>query len=106
MKRIRLLKIMFGIVALGFTLAVCMHSTAVQAQPSTPSRFPAGQSGLLLPMTGQDAINGQIHFNAFSLARDEINEAGGIKCLGGAPIELVVVILRASPRPGMPRPNV
>ena len=82
---------------------VCMHSTALQAQPSKgshPARAPPVKVGLLLPMTGQDAINGQIHFNAFSLARDEINEAGGVKCLGGAPIELVVGDTQGRPETG------
>jgi branched-chain amino acid transport system substrate-binding protein len=92
-----------GIATLSFALGVWMHSTVLHAQPSKgsqPAKAPPVRVGLLLPMTGQDAINGQIHLNAFSMARDEINEAGGIKCLGGAPIELVVGDTQGKPETG------
>jgi branched-chain amino acid transport system substrate-binding protein len=89
MKRVGLLTIMTVVIALSLAFAVC-------AQPKAPSI----KVGILLPMTGQDAINGQIHLNAFSMARDEINEAGGIKCLGGAPLELVVGDTQGKPETG------
>jgi branched-chain amino acid transport system substrate-binding protein len=89
MKRVGLSMIMSVVVTLSLAFAVC-------AQPKAPSI----KVGILLPMTGQDAINGQIHLNAFSMARDEINEAGGIKCLGGAPLELVVGDTQGKPETG------
>src|SRR5688572_18955399 len=46
--------------------------------------------GLIFPMTGMFAYNGQQSMAGAKLAADEINANGGIKSLGGAKIELVV----------------
>ena len=56
--------------------------------------------GILLPMTGQDALNGEVHLNAFKFAAEEINASGGIACLGGAPVELVVGDTQGKPKSG------
>ncbi len=45
--------------------------------------------GGLYPLTGTDAINGQNYKIALDYAVKEINAAGGVKCMGGAPFELV-----------------
>lgn len=45
--------------------------------------------GALLPLTGGDAINGQNQKYGHEFAVEEINAAGGIKCLGGAKITMV-----------------
>ncbi|MBI5524606.1 MAG: ABC transporter substrate-binding protein, partial [Desulfarculus sp.] len=42
--------------------------------------------GIVLPLTGTEAQFGEIEWNSFQLALDEINGAGGVK---GRPIELV-----------------
>ena len=46
--------------------------------------------GLIFPMTGMFAYNGQQSMAGAKLAADEINARGGIKSLGGAKIELVI----------------
>jgi ABC-type branched-subunit amino acid transport system substrate-binding protein len=91
------------LVVMSMLLAACQttpSTPAVDSSPAQPNETEASQSntndvspvkvGILLPMTGQDALNGQVHLNAFTFGADEINAAGGIACLGGAPIELVV----------------
>jgi branched-chain amino acid transport system substrate-binding protein len=45
--------------------------------------------GGLYPLTGTDAINGENMKTGHDLAIREINDAGGIKCLGGAKLEMV-----------------
>jgi branched-chain amino acid transport system substrate-binding protein len=46
--------------------------------------------GMIQPMTGIFAYNGQQSLAGAKLAADEINARGGIKSLGGAKIELVI----------------
>jgi branched-chain amino acid transport system substrate-binding protein len=89
------LTLLSGMVGLVLVLTLWTLLAAAPAPKAPPIRV-----GILLPMTGQDAINGQIHLNAFSMARDEINEAGGIKCMGGAPLELVVGDSQGKPEAG------
>jgi branched-chain amino acid transport system substrate-binding protein len=45
--------------------------------------------GGLYPLTGTDAVNGENMKAGHELAIREINEAGGIECLGGARLEMV-----------------
>ena len=59
---------------------------------SSPLLVHAAQTlkiGVLLPLTGPLAPIGQYCWTAKVIAQDEINEAGGIKSLGGAKIELI-----------------
>jgi branched-chain amino acid transport system substrate-binding protein len=46
--------------------------------------------GLLAPLTGLAAVWGQRTFNAYELAAELINQAGGIKSMGGAKVKVVV----------------
>lgn len=46
--------------------------------------------GLLAPLTGLAAVWGQRTFNAYELAAELINQAGGIKSMGGVKIKVVV----------------
>jgi branched-chain amino acid transport system substrate-binding protein len=46
--------------------------------------------GMIQPMTGMFAYNGQQSMAGAKIAADEINARGGIKSLGGAKIELVI----------------
>jgi branched-chain amino acid transport system substrate-binding protein len=55
-----------------------------QANPKTV------KIGMIQPMTGIFAYNGQQSMAGAKLAADEINARGGIKSLGGAKIELVI----------------
>ena len=45
--------------------------------------------GVVLPLSGQFALGGQNAKRGYDLAVEELNAAGGVKALGGAPIELV-----------------
>lgn len=100
-----LLKTLAILAAISMLLAACapaaapVQPTEAPAQPSTKNAAPV-KVGILLPMTGQDAMNGEVHLNAFKFAADEINNAGGIACLGGAPIELVVGDTQGKPESG------
>ena len=57
--------------------------------------------GILLPLSGPAASIGVNSLNGHKLAVDEINEAGGIKSLGGAKIELIVADSGGDPKVGM-----
>src|SRR5262245_12427690 len=46
--------------------------------------------GMIQPMTGMFAYNGQQSMAGAKLAADELNAKGGIKSLGGMKIELVI----------------
>lgn len=54
------------------------------------AQTPAVKIGLLFPMTGAFAYNGEQSRKGAMLAIDEINAAGGIKSLGGAKLEGVI----------------
>jgi branched-chain amino acid transport system substrate-binding protein len=45
--------------------------------------------GVILPLTGPQAITGLKIKNGYELAADEINAAGGVKSLGGAKLKLI-----------------
>jgi branched-chain amino acid transport system substrate-binding protein len=57
--------------------------------------------GILLPLSGPAASIGVNSLNGHKLAVEEINEAGGIKSLGGAKIELIVADSGGDPKVGM-----
>ncbi|MFX7804505.1 ABC transporter substrate-binding protein, partial [Acinetobacter baumannii] len=52
---------------------------------------------VLLPITGNNAADGGRMLKAHELAARQINEAGGIKSLGGAKVELVVADIQSKP---------
>jgi ABC-type sugar transport system substrate-binding protein/ABC-type branched-subunit amino acid transport system substrate-binding protein len=59
-------------------------------QPAAPESVSVVKVGALYPLTGPDAgWAGDPYIKSHQLAIDEINAAGGIKCLGGATLELV-----------------
>ena len=49
------------------------------------------QIGLIAPMSGIYARPGQVMKMGAELGVEDVNAAGGIECLGGAPLELVVI---------------
>ncbi|MFC3051919.1 ABC transporter substrate-binding protein [Kordiimonas pumila] len=53
--------------------------------------------GVLVPLTGVSAADGGRLLRAHELAARQINEAGGIRALGGATIELVVADTQSRP---------
>lgn len=65
------------------------------AQAANPLKI-----GVLVPMTGATAGDGARLLKAHELAAKQINEAGGIKGLGGAKVELVVADTQSKPEVG------
>jgi branched-chain amino acid transport system substrate-binding protein len=61
------------------------------------AQTPTVKIGLLFPMTGAFAYNGDQSRKGAMLAIDEINAAGGIKSLGGAKLEGVVADTQSRP---------
>jgi branched-subunit amino acid ABC-type transport system permease component/ABC-type branched-subunit amino acid transport system substrate-binding protein len=56
--------------------------------------------GVLVPLTGATAADGERLLKAHELAAREINAAGGITALGGARVELVVADTQSKPETG------
>ncbi len=80
-------------------LAVGCGSSTPQSSSAAPSSGESSQAasgdtdvvkiGVVEPLSGKDALNGQHMRYAFTFAVDKINAAGGIKSMGGAKLELV-----------------
>jgi branched-chain amino acid transport system substrate-binding protein len=70
------------------TGSAAQPTTASTASGSTPQTI---KIGALYSMTGPDAgWAGEAYVKSHQMAVDEINAAGGIKCLGGAQLQIVV----------------
>ena len=76
-----LLKIAGTCIAIG-ALASLGLATSATAQEKV-------RIGVVLPLSGQFALGGQNVKRGYDLAAEDINKNGGVKSLGGAPIELV-----------------
>jgi len=94
-----------------FLIGSLILSACVSATPEVPSAQPSATEapatvadeteveestavevikvGALLPLTGGDAVNGQNQQYGHEFAIEEINNSGGIGCLGGAKLEMV-----------------
>ena len=66
-----------------------------QAAPAAQSKVSEVNVAALFPLSGDLARPGETCLNAAKLGADDINEAGGIKALGGAKINLVSSDLRS-----------
>lgn len=95
-KRSRLiLPLMAGIGAFSLMLAGCAagEEAPAETEQETAATVPAAdpvQIGLISPLSGPFADNGLQARLGAELCVNQINEAGGIQSLGGAPIELVI----------------
>ncbi len=81
--------------AVGFALrvtlvAMVMAVMAVSTLASAADAAGEVRVGLLAPMSGPAAKFGQIERSTLTLAMEEINNAGGIKSLGGAKLRLII----------------
>ncbi len=82
-------------------LATGAAGAALLAAPGlVRAQAPAVKLGILQPVTGALAQDGEYGRIGAQLAIDEINKAGGIKSLGGAMIEMVFGDARSSPEAG------
>jgi branched-chain amino acid transport system substrate-binding protein len=76
-------------------------ATAVIAMPSlVRAQAPAVKLGILQPVTGALAQDGEYGRLGATIAIDEINATGGLKSLGGAKIEMVFGDARSTPEGG------
>lgn len=57
----------------------------------TSNTSPTVTVGIFLPLTGSQALDGQVELNGIKIAVSEINAAGGIASLGGAQVGVNVV---------------
>ncbi|MCZ8317107.1 ABC transporter substrate-binding protein [Phreatobacter sp.] len=82
-------------------LATGAAGAALLASPGLlRAQAPAVKLGILQPVTGALAQDGEYGRIGAQLAIDEINKAGGIKSLGGAMIEMVFGDARSNPEAG------
>lgn len=75
------------------TAATTAFPTTVAAQGSSPYKL-----GVTFPLTGPFANNAAEYLTAINIARDDINNQGGIK---GHPLSLIVEDTQASPQGGV-----
>lgn len=80
-ERTRIRWSVFGLVGPVFILLVSVGAVAGAAEEV--------RIGILSPMTGPAAKFGQIEKNTLTMAIEDVNNAGGIKSLGGAKVRLV-----------------
>jgi branched-chain amino acid transport system substrate-binding protein len=72
--------------AAGATVLSMLAGTAGDPVVAQTSKL---RVGVVLPLSGQFALGGQNVKRGYDLAAEDVNTGGGIKALGGAPIELV-----------------
>jgi branched-chain amino acid transport system substrate-binding protein len=73
---------------LGTVLSVAAGLSATTARAADASPI---QVGLIAPMSGIYARPGAVMKMGAELGLEDVNKAGGISCMGGAPLELVVI---------------
>ena len=118
MKRLNV--VVVWLVLLSMLLAACTAATPAPATQPAAQQPPAAQPtaaapaasggaqtikvGGLYPLTGPDAgWAGDPYIKSHQLAIDEINAAGGIKCLNGAKLNWCQLIRRARRKPAIRR---
>ena len=85
-----------------FTRRAVLATTAGLAAPAVLRAQPAPvKLGVLQPVTGALAQDGDLGRAGAQIAVDEINAAGGIKGLGGAPIQIVFGDAQSTPDGGV-----
>lgn len=112
MKRSQTILIVLALLTL--MIASCTGQPAATPAPQPAATSASGQTeapppsaaatiikvGALLPLTGTDAINGQNQQLAHNWAVEKINADGGIKCLGGAQLQMVYGDSQGRPEAG------
>lgn len=74
--------------ALGATLA--LGASVMSLPPATAQTVPTVKVAVVAPVSGAFSVSGLDIVNGAKLAAQQVNDAGGIKSMGGAKIELVV----------------
>jgi branched-chain amino acid transport system substrate-binding protein len=99
----KLFSTLVGLLAVtALLLAACGPTPTPPPATEAPTAAPAAavKVGAVYPLTGDLASTGESMRNAFQMGVDEVNAAGGIKSLGGAPIELVFGDSQGKPEVG------
>ena len=81
----------FGTTALALAVALPLAATFAGTLALPASAQETVKVGLIVPMSGNYARPGQVMKMGAELGIEDINAAGGIKALGGAKLELVVI---------------
>lgn len=81
-------RILWRAAAVSTALALTLTACASGGDGPTAGDVDSVKLGAILPLTGATAQNGNNSLRGIELAVEQINEAGGIKSLGGAKIEL------------------
>lgn len=89
----RKLSLILIVLLLSLSLTACGSSTSNSAD--------VVKIGSIHPLTGALAMEGQEMRDAIQMAVDEVNEAGGIRSLGGAKVELVAADHEGKPEKGV-----
>ena len=74
-----------------FVLTAALASTVLNAGLANAQTAQPIQIGLIAPTSGIYARPGQVMKMGAEMAIEDVNKAGGIACLGGAPLELVTI---------------
>jgi branched-chain amino acid transport system substrate-binding protein len=84
------------------TEAPAGNDSGSEEEPETPSAsVEPVKIGVLLPLSGATSYYGGVQLDGIEFCADYVNENGGIKALGGAPIELVVQDSASDPETGV-----
>lgn len=80
-----------SLATLAMALAIALPAAATLGIPQPAGAQETVKIGLIVPMSGNYARPGQVMKMGAELAIEDINAQGGIKALGGAKLELVVI---------------
>src|SRR5579862_4897242 len=72
------------------TQGLALSATALAMPAIARAQAKAVKLAMVAPLSGPWARQGQLLRQGAEMARDEINQQGGIKALGGAKVELIV----------------
>src|SRR5262249_4526311 len=75
---------------LGLPLALGLAAASLVATAAPAAAQTEVKVGLIAPMSGPWARQGELMLKGANLAIDDINKGGGIKALGGAKLKLIV----------------
>lgn len=83
--------------ALAASLSLALAACGEEGADQDPTEVDEVHIGVILPLSGATAQNGENSQRGLQLARDLINEAGGIESMGGAEIVLDIVDATSEP---------
>jgi branched-chain amino acid transport system substrate-binding protein len=88
-------------IAIGMLLIACLILWFACTDKEKIDKVSTVRVGILFPMTGYMADKGRDSADGAALAVEEINAAGGVRALGGAPLEIILSDTKGQPDIGM-----